>query len=337
MVLHQNISLFPYNTFKINVNVQCLAIIKTEEDIREAIGLTRFRSLPRFVLGGGSNILLTGNQRKFFMKNEIKGIKIIFENQDEAIVEVGAGELWHQLVLWSLERNLGGLENLSLIHGCVGAAPIQNIGAYGTELRDVFHSLDAYLIKTGELVSFTSFECKFGYRDSIFKKSNQKYFISKVRLRLSKKHIFNTSYGQIEQTMEEMKVEKISIRAISDAVIKIRQSKIPDPSMIGNAGSFFKNPIIDKSHFEALILIYPDMPSFLLNKNSVKVPAAYLIERCGWKGKKRGLVGVHERQPLVLINLGGGTGKDLQKLGEDIRQSVFRTFGIQLKYEVNLV
>jgi len=314
-------------------------MIRCEEDIEEVYQTRRFIPLPKVVLGGGSNILFTGNQRRVFLKMEMDGIRIVEEDEDAAIVEIGAGIVWHQLVLWCVERNLGGIENLSLIPGTVGAAPIQNIGAYGVELQGVFESLEAFDGKTGERREFTAPECQFGYRDSIFKrKLRGKYVITKVRIRLTKRnHSFHTSYGAIQQTMEEMGVSDLSLEAISQAVIHIRQSKLPDPAQIGNAGSFFKNPIVEKPLVEALKELYPSLPVFPVDKSSDKIPAAWLIDQCGWKGERRGEVGVHTQQPLVLVNYGGGKGMEILRLSRDIQKSVSKTFGIDLEREVNVL
>ncbi len=338
-MLHHNISLKPYNTFGLDVNAQYVAMIRQEEDLEEVYDTRRFVPLPKVVLGGGSNILLTGNQRRVFMKMEIDGIRVVEEDEDEAIIEAGAGIVWHQLVLWCVERNLGGIENLSLIPGTVGAAPIQNIGAYGVELESVFDSLDAFEGRTGERRQFSREECQFGYRDSVFKgKLKGKYIVTRVRLRLTKKnHQFHTSYGAIGQTLEEMKVASMTLEDISRAVIHIRQSKLPDPAEIGNAGSFFKNPVVEKPLIEALKELYPSLPTYPVDDGYSKIPAAWLIDQCGWKGTRRGDVGVHVNQPLVLVNYGGGTGKELVRLSRDIQQSVSKTFGIDLQREVNVL
>lgn len=338
MLLHHNISLQPYNTFGLDVNGQYVAVITHLDDIDEVYANHRLRPMPKLVLGGGSNILFTGNQRKVFLKMEIEGIEVVEEGREEVIVEVGAGVIWHQFVLWCLEHDFSGVENLSLIPGTVGAAPIQNIGAYGVELKEVFHSLDAVVGKTGEQKTFLPEECEFGYRHSIFKGKHQgKYIITKVRLRLSKKPTFNIEYGNLKTTLSQLGVEELSARAISEAVIHIRQTKLPDPIDIGNAGSFFKNPMVERPLLEALQEIYPDLPFFEVNDQWSKVPAAWLIDQCGWKGKRRGDIGVHENQPLVLVNYGGGSGKEIVKLSKDIQQSVSSTFGIDLKPEVNII
>ena len=339
MVLHHNISLKSYNTFGLDVNAQYVAMIRSEEDIEEVYHTRRFIPLPKVILGGGSNILFTGNQRRIFLKIEIDGIRVVEEDDDTAVIEAGAGIVWHQLVLWCVERNLGGIENLSLIPGTVGAAPIQNIGAYGVELERVFESLEAFDGKTGERREFAASECQFGYRDSIFKrKLKGKYIITKVRLRLTKRnHTFHTTYGAIQKTLEQMGVSDLSLDVVSRAVIHIRESKLPDPAQIGNAGSFFKNPIVEKPLVEALQELYPSLPVYPIDEAWDKVPAAWLIDQCGWKGERRGEVGVHTNQPLVLVNYGGGSGKEILRLSRDIQKSVAKTFGIDLEREVNVL
>ncbi len=338
MLLHQNISLQPYNTFGLDVLGQYMAIIRTEEDIEEVFNTARLKPLPKVVLGSGSNLLFTGNQRKVFLKMEMDGIDVIEDHDDHVIVEIGAGVVWHQFVLWSVENNLGGVENLSLIPGTVGAAPIQNIGAYGVELKEIFYSLDAINGKTGDVRTFYLDDCQFGYRYSIFKgQLKGKFIVTKVRLRLTKKHKFNIGYGNLKATLEETGVQELTISAISKAVIHIRQQKLPDPLEIGNAGSFFKNPLVEQPLKEALAALYPDMPSFDVDDHWSKIPAAWLIEQCGWKGKRRGDIGVHEKQPLVLVNYGGGLGKEILKLSRDIQMSVSKSFGIDLEPEVNIL
>lgn len=315
-----------------------MAIITSDDDIEEVYANENLKPMPKLVLGSGSNILLTGNQRKVIMKIEIDGIDVIEEDEEGALVEIGAGVIWHQFVLWCLDNDLGGVENLALIPGTVGAAPIQNIGAYGVELRQVFHSLDAVAGKTGEKRTFLKDELHFGYRFSAFKEELKgKYIITKVRLRLTKKHEFHISYGNLKTTLEEMGVQELSIRSISEAVISIRQTKLPDPAEIGNAGSFFKNPMIEQPLIEALQALYPEIPHYAVNENWGKIPAAWLIDQCGWKGKRRGDIGVHENQPLVLVNYGGGKGSEILKLSKEIQKSVASTFGIDLEPEVNII
>lgn len=290
------------------------------------------------ILGGGSNILLTRGFTGVVAKMEMKGLHTLSETDEEVLVSIGAGENWHQFVLWCVERGFGGVENLALIPGTVGAAPMQNIGAYGVELKEVFHSLEAYEIKSGKLATFYKEDCKFGYRYSVFKGGlKDKYVITKVNFKLKKKPEFNISYGNLKDTLDQMGVEELTLKNVSQAVINIRQSKLPDPMDIGNAGSFFKNPVIEKLHFEALEAQFPEIKSYPVDVDSVKVPAGWLIEQAGWKGYRYGDIGVHENQALVLVNHGTGRGRDIFKLSNDILKSVQNKFGIDLEREVNVI
>jgi len=289
------------------------------------------------VLGGGSNVLPMDDIHRDILKIELKGIKLEEKPGQDPLVHIGAGENWHQFVLWALDNDLGGVENLSLIPGTLGAAPIQNIGAYGVELDSVFDSLEAVRISDGEIVSFKKLDCDFGYRDSIFKReARDQYVITKVSLRLNRHHIVNTSYGAIQDILREKEIENPTIRDVSDTVIQIRQSKLPDPAVIGNAGSFFKNPVISREEFETLKNDYPTLPSFPFDEHSVKVPAGWLIEQAGWKGKSIGKVGCYEKQALVLVNRGGATGIEVWNFAQRIIKSVGEKFGIELSPEVNI-
>lgn len=337
MVVQQNVSLKPYNTFGLDVNAGFLAIVDSVDDLDEIYQTGRFRSQRKMVLGGGSNILFTHGFTGIVAKNEIRGIAVQKESAEDILVSVGSGENWHQFVLWSVERGYGGVENLSLIPGTVGAAPMQNIGAYGVELKQVFHSLEAYEIKSGKSVTFFKEDCHFDYRFSIFKGDlKDQFVITKVFFLLSKNPVFNTSYGAIEKTLEDMGVQP-TLKTISQAVINIRQSKLPDPFDVGNAGSFFKNPIVEKLHFEALEAQFPDIKGYPIGDNEVKVPAGWLIENAGWKGYREGDIGVHDQQALVLVNHGMGRGKDLFRLSNDIKKSIDGKFGIELEREVNIL
>jgi UDP-N-acetylmuramate dehydrogenase len=329
-----NHSLLSYNTFGVDVLAKAYVEINNVDELRSVLTKT---TLPTIILGGGSNILLTKNLDAFVVKNNILGKTIVEETESHAIVEVGAGENWHELVLWSLGKGLGGLENLSLIPGLVGAAPIQNIGAYGVELKDVFVKLEAVGLSTGKKIIFSNEECQFGYRDSVFKKSLKgKYCITKVYLRLSKNPTINISYGAIKMTLKEMGISKPTPQDVSNAVINIRNSKLPDPDVLNNAGSFFKNPEIDRDAFEILQKQFPDIAFYELPDNRVKIPAAWFIEQCGWKGKQIGNVGFHSQQALVLINYGGATGRELLSHAEKVVQSVMEKFGVELVREVNV-
>ena len=337
MIVHQNVSLQPYNTFGLDENAGFLAIVDSTEDLDEIFQTGRFRSQRKMILGGGSNVLFTRGWTGIIAKNEIRGISVQKETEEDVLVSVGAGENWHQFVLWSVERGYGGVENLSLIPGTVGAAPMQNIGAYGVELKDVFHSLEAYEKKSGKTVTFFKEDCHFGYRYSTFKgELRDQFVITRVFFLLSKKPTFNISYGAIKDTLDEMEVE-LSLKSISQAVINIRQSKLPDPMDIGNAGSFFKNPVIEQMHFEALEAQFPEIKGYRLSDEEVKVPAGWLIEQAGWKGYRNGEIGVHDKQALVLVNHGNGRGKDIFKLSNEIKKSIESKFGIELEREVNII
>lgn len=338
MVVQENVSLKPYNTFGIHENAGFIATVDSVEDLDEIYQTRRFSRHRKMVLGGGSNVLFTHGFTGVIAKNEIKGISVQKESEEDVLVSVGSGESWHQFVLWCVERGYGGVENLSLIPGTVGAAPMQNIGAYGVELKEVFHSLEAYEIQSGKMATFFKEDCHFDYRYSVFKgELKNQFIITKVFFLLTKKPKFNTSYGDIEKTLTEMGIEELSLKAVSQAVINIRQSKLPDPIDIGNAGSFFKNPIVEKLHFEALETEFPNVKGFPMGKELVKVPAAWLIEQAGWKGYRFGDIGVHDKQALVLVNHGNGRGKDIYKLSKEIIGSVEGKFGISLEREVNVI
>ncbi|SNS28746.1 UDP-N-acetylmuramate dehydrogenase [Belliella buryatensis] len=337
MNIQENISLKPYNTFGIDKKAKFFAVATSEEDVKGALVKSNELDIPLLVLGGGSNILLTQDVNALVLKMEISGIDVIKQSEEDVIVEVGAGENWHQFVLYCIEQDWAGVENLSLIPGTVGASPMQNIGAYGIEIKEVFHQLRAINRNTGTSEVFDWNQCKFGYRDSVFKNDlKDKYIITSVSFKLKKKPIFNISYGAIEDTLKAMGIEEINIKAISDAVIQIRQSKLPDPAVIGNAGSFFKNPTISQEEFDRLKSEYPNIPGYP-NEEGVKVPAAWLIEQAGWKGQTFGKIGVHKLQPLVLVNYGDGDGKEIAYLSKRIQTSIQEKFGIHLHPEVNFI
>jgi UDP-N-acetylmuramate dehydrogenase len=337
--IKDQVDLFPYNTFRIHAVARHLVTIRTVEEARKAFSSELFRKHRHLILGGGSNILLTGDFEGIVVKNEISGITTLQEDDAKVILKVGSGENWHRFVMYCVERGLGGVENLSLIPGTVGAAPMQNIGAYGVEIREVIHNVEAIEMKTGTIRVFDRDECAFGYRESIFKQELKgQYFISSITLSLTKKnHRYNVSYGAIKDVLREKNVQELSIRAISDAVIAIRSSKLPDPAIIGNAGSFFKNPSVTPNFFESLKKNYPAIPSFPGENHLIKVPAGWLIEQCGWKGKTLGNIGVHKHQALVLVNYGDGKGRDIWQLAMDIQSSVKEKFGINLHPEVNVI
>ena len=336
MVIKKNLSLQSYNTFGLSVKATNLIRIHAEQQLKTVLKLPY---QPIFILGGGSNMLLTKDIEGLVLKNEILGIKVLKKNKHTIDLKVGGGENWHTFVLWCIQHGYGGIENLSLIPGTVGASPIQNIGAYGVELKDVFIKLDAIEIATGKKKVFTKADCQFGYRDSIFKKILKgQYFITAVYMRLTHQaHQLNMDYGAIKTILAKRKIDNPSIKAISDAIIHIRSTKLPDPAELGNSGSFFKNPKISRSQFEQLQKRFPNIVFYDLPNNQVKVPAGWLIEQCGWKGKRVGNTGAHAKQALVLVNYGGATGNEIKALAYDIVDSVQERFGIKLTPEVNII
>lgn len=337
MLLQENFSLKPYNTFGIDVKTRYFATFENVEELQQLLKHPEIALAEKLILGGGSNVLFTQDFGGAVLKNNIKGISIIAQDDDFAWVKAGSGEVWHEMVLYCIEHGLAGVENLSLIPGTVGAAPLQNIGAYGVELKDVFDSLEAVNLDTGKLETFEKAACDFGYRESYFKKAGKgKYIIVSVTLKLRKKPEFNTSYGDIQKTLASMEITDLTIKAISEAVCAIRRSKLPDPAVIGNAGSFFKNPEVDKMVYENLKKLHPEMPGYVVSESRIKVPAGWLIEQLGWKGKQIENYGVHKNQALVLVNYGGAEGNKIKKLAHDIIASVKEKFGIELTPEVNI-
>ena len=336
MQIQENISLRSYNTFGIDVKARYFSRFNNSDELEE---LTANNSrLPTLILGGGSNILFTKDFDGLILKNEIKGIAELHEDSEYVYVKAGAGENWHQFVLHCIQRNWAGVENLSLIPGNVGASPMQNIGAYGVEIDDVFWDLEAYHIQERKMVTFTRSDCEFGYRESVFKKKfKDQFVILNVTFQLRKKPRFNTSYGAIEQELDRMGVKDLSIKAISDAVINIRSSKLPNPKELGNAGSFFKNPTIAAADFERLKSKFENIVGHTNADGSVKLAAAWLIEQCGWKGFRKGDAGCHTKQALVLVNYGNATGKEIYQLSEEVLQSVKDKFGVTLEREVNVI
>lgn len=337
MEILSNISLKQYNTFGIDVKAKHFVSVKSVEELKSVLNLEAFTE--KFILGGGSNMLLTKDVDVLVIHLDLKNIEITSKNEDTVIVKVATGENWHDFVLWCLEHNFGGIENLSLIPGNVGATPIQNIGAYGVELKDVFVSCEALHINTQKVRIFTKEECKFEYRNSIFKQDLKgKYVILNITLELTNKdHKINTSYGAITEELKKMKVESPSIQDVSNAVITIRESKLPNPKVIGNSGSFFKNPIISKSHFNTLKINFPEIPSYSVSEENIKIPAGWLIEHLGFKGKRFGNYGVHNKQALVLVNYDDAKGEDIFKLSQLIQSTVKRIFDINLELEVNII
>jgi len=334
----ENVSLKPYNTFGLEAKGKYFVVFKSVEELKGILSLEKFKNEKKLFLGGGSNVLLMGDFDGLVLKNEIFGIENIFEDETKVILKSGAGEVWHLFVSKSIELGLSGLENLSLIPGTVGAAPMQNIGAYGVEIKDVFVELEALNLETFEIEIFDKEKCNFGYRESYFKHEGKgKYVILNVSFELSKIPNFNVSYGAIKDTLHQMGVVDLTTKAISDAVISIRKSKLPDPAQIGNSGSFFKNPEIPKTNYDTLKEVFPNMPHYVIDAESVKVPAGWLIEQAGWKGKRIGEIGVHTQQALVLVNYGGGKGHEIANLAYEIQASVLEKFGIKITPEVNFI
>ncbi|WP_299839832.1 UDP-N-acetylmuramate dehydrogenase [uncultured Tenacibaculum sp.] len=335
MEIQQNISLKNYNTFGIDVNAKRFISIRSVHELQQLI--VKEKSL--FLISGGSNMLLTKDIDDLVVHINTEGICIDREDDNSVYLTVNAGENWHDFVLWCIDQNYGGIENLSLIPGNVGTCPIQNIGAYGVEVKDVITKVEAVSIETGKLVQFSNAECKFGYRNSIFKNEVKgKYIITSVSFKLTKKdHVLNTSYGAIETELASKNITNPTIKTVSDAVIAIRQSKLPDPKEIGNSGSFFKNPVISKSLFENLKEKFPNIPSYSVSDEEIKVPAGWLIEQSGFKGKRFGDYGVHEKQALVLVNYGNASGKDIYKLAQQIQTTIKENFTIDLEIEVNVI
>lgn len=333
----ENISLKNYNTFNIEAYASNFVSLDSQVGFKELFEHKIYQQKAHFILGGGSNILFTKNFDGLVIHNNIKGIEILNENDDEVYVKFGAGEVWHNCVLYCIKNGFGGIENLSLIPGYIGAAPMQNIGAYGVELKDVFESLEAINLQSGAVQTFKNAECNFGYRESIFKnKVKDKYLITSVTLKLQQQPKFNISYGAIEKTLAENRVQELSIKAISDAVIQIRQSKLPNPKVIGNAGSFFKNPVVKNEIALKIKKDFPAMPSYPAN-NKTKIPAGWLIDQCGFKGKVVGQTGTYKNQALVLVNRGKATGEEVLSFSTKIQAEVLSKFGISLEREVNVV
>lgn len=335
-MIQANVSLKPYNTFGIEVSAKAFSSFSSINELKSILAENNGK-LPVFILGGGSNILFTKNVDALVLKNNLKGIEIVFEDDERVDIKVGAGEVWHEFVRYTVEKGLGGLENMSLIPGSVGASPMQNIGAYGVEVKDRFVYLEALHLEKLELHTFTNEACEFGYRESVFKRAlKNKYLITSVTYRLSKKPVLNTSYGAIQQELESMHVNEINVDTISQAVMNIRNSKLPNPAELGNAGSFFKNPVVSLSQFEQLKAKYPSIPNYPQITDDVKLAAGWLIEQAGWKGKRLGNCGVHEKQALVLVNYGEATGNEIFELSTAVLEAVKEKFGVELEREVNI-
>lgn len=335
-MISKNQDLQGFTTFGISAIADYFAPFSSVEELKQL--LNDFRNVPLLILGGGSNMLLTTDFHGIVLKNEIKGFEVVSEKDQEVIVQAGAGEIWHEFVMKCLDHNFAGLENLSLIPGSVGASPMQNIGAYGVEIKDLFHELQAYHIPSGEIHTFSKADCEFGYRESVFKRKYKgQYVILNVSYKLTKSANVNTSYGAIEAELKSMGIEHPGIKDVSNAVIAIRSSKLPNPKEIGNAGSFFKNPVVSPEKATELQGQFPEIPVYPAPNNLKKLAAGWLIEQTGWKGKTIENYGVHKKQALVLVNYGGATGKKIFELSEAIIKSVHEKFGVLLEREVNII
>ncbi|WP_282051047.1 UDP-N-acetylmuramate dehydrogenase [Maribacter aquivivus] len=337
MIVHEHFSLKNYNTFGIDATARFFVEVSSVEELQDVLGNQDYDR--KIIIGGGSNMLLSDYIEALFIHVALKGKKIISESADTVKVKIMAGENWHEMVMWTLDHNFGGLENMSLIPGNTGTAPIQNIGAYGVELKDCFVSCEAIRIEDQQLITLTKEECKFGYRDSFFKNDGKDQFvITSVTFSFTKiNHKINSGYGAIEGQLEKESIVNPTIKDISNAVIAIRQQKLPDPKILGNSGSFFKNPIVEKEIFEDFALKNPDAPFYKVTNDLYKIPAGWLIEQCGFKGKRFGDAGVHKNQALVLVNYDNATGKDILDLAANIIDAVKLKFNIEISPEVNLI
>lgn len=326
------------NSFGVAVYAKNYLKIKSTFAAKKLIETGRLEETTFTILGGGSNLLFTKNPDELILHVAVPGLRIIKEEKDHVLVEAGSGVIWHDLVEFAVKNRLGGLENLALIPGFCGAAPIQNIGAYGAEIKDVFDHLIAINIKSGHTEIFNNISCGFGYRTSVFKtKFKDKYIITRIVLKLNKKYKTNTSYKDLQDYFENKNVNTPGIKEVFDAVVEIRKAKLPDPQQIGNAGSFFKNPVISATEFENLKKQFPEIPGFDIDNEQIKVPAAWLIEQCGWKGKTKGNVGTWPNQALVIVNNGNATGLEILKFAQALHKDVNKKFGITLEPEVNIV
>jgi len=338
MIIVENVSLKPYNTFGIEVMAKSMADVQNLQDIQIFLNTSQFKNMPMFILGGGSNVLFTKDFDGVVLKISSKGILKIRETNDHVFLNVQAGVDWNEFVNYCLQNNLGGVENLALIPGTVGSSPIQNIGAYGTEAKDVIDSVEVVNIQNLQMFDLKNEECKFGYRNSIFKNELKgKVIISSVNFRLNKKHKLNVNYGAIREEFSKAQINEPTIKDVANAVSAIRRAKLPDPKEIGNSGSFFKNPSIDKQRYEELVASYPVMPSYKQADDTFKIPAGWMIEQCGWKGYREGDAGVHKDQALVLVNYGNASGKEILDLAKKIQKSVKEKFKTELEMEVNIV
>ncbi len=344
MPLLENISLRPYNTFAVNASAGSFGVFHSCDELQSLLSIVKASNSQVLILGGGSNILLTKNYDGAVLKNNITGIQKIKEDAEYVYVRAGAGENWHQFVLQCIENEWAGAENLSLIPGNVGASPMQNIGAYGIEIKDIFHELKSFHLNEKTNYTFGLKDCEFGYRESVFKKKYKDQFvILNVTFKLRKEPVYNIGYGAIKEELEKEGVKQLSIKAISDAVVRIRQSKLPDPKQIGNAGSFFKNPSVPALKFESIQQEFPGIVGYKNADDSVKLAAGWMIEQCGpndtvsWKGYRVGDAGCHAKQALVLVNYGNASGAEINTLADQIEESVKLKFGVELEKEVNII
>ena len=337
MEIQNNFSLKKYNTFGMEAKAKQFVAVHSIAELKTI--LKENKSQKKFILGGGSNMLLTKDIDALVVHIDLKGRKVIKEEADFVWVESQAGENWHEFVLWTIEQNFGGLENMSLIPGNVGTTPVQNIGAYGTEIKDTFVSCEALSIENQEIKTFTNSECHFGYRESVFKNEvKDLYIITSVVFKLTKaNHKINTSYGDITAELATKNITKPTLKEVSNAVIAIRKSKLPDPKELGNSGSFFKNPILLKTDFEKIHLKFPEMKYYEISETEVKVPAGWLIEQAGFKGKRFGNAGIHKNQALVLVNYGNASGQEILDISKNIQDTIFKIFGIHIEAEVNVI
>lgn len=338
MTISSNVPLKSYNTFGIDASAKYFTAVKSIQDLYELLGSNEYKSNEHLILGGGSNLLITKNVDALVVKNELKGIEIIKETAGHVFVKCAGGEVWHEFVMWCINKNYGGLENLSLIPGCTGASPMQNIGAYGVEIKDTFYELEAIHAVTGELKTFSKTDCEFGYRESVFKhRFKNQFIITSVTFKLSKTPVFHVEYGAIKQELDAMHISELSIKAISQAVINIRSSKLPNPKEIGNAGSFFKNPEVSAQVYNQLKINFPNIVAYPLENSHYKLAAGWLIEQSGLKGYRKGDAGVHKLQALVLVNYGNASGHEIYDLSTHVLQTVKEKFGVELEREVNII
>lgn len=338
MNIIENYPLLKLNTFGVDVKAKYFVSINTINKLIEVTKTNVFKDLQLLILGGGSNILFTKDFDGLVILNNIKGKEIIDQNQKSIFLKIGAGENWHELVMYCVDNGWGGIENLSLIPGNTGTAPMQNIGAYGVEIKETFVELEALEISSGKIVKFNNSDCEFGYRESVFKnKMKNQYIILNITLELKKNPVININYGDVKAILETQNIKNPAIKEVSNAIISIRQSKLPDPKKIGNSGSFFKNPIVTLNQLELIKKKYPNVVNYEINENEFKIAAGWLIERAGWRGKKFNNYGVHEKQALVLVNYGLANGMEIFDLSEKIILDIKDKFGITLEREVNII